>query len=252
MADTIIPSGTDEHLANLPEELPILPLRNTVAYPFSVLPLVIAIPRSLRLIEEALQGDRRIGLVSMTDGSIEEPQPGQIYETGTLAVIKHVVQGPDKHLHVVVHGLERFHIDHWLAGENFLRARINLAPDLVEPGLELDALLHSLRELAKEVAELSPNLPDEIGKFLDQVKDPRYLSYLVASDAGLDTKAGQEILEATDVRTKMQLLISHLAREKEVLTLGRKIKTDAREGNGQGAKGVLSTAATQGHPEGAG
>jgi ATP-dependent Lon protease len=107
--------------------------------------------------------------------------------------------------------------------------KINLAPDLVESGLELDALERSLRELAQEVIALSPNLPDEVASLLDKVEDPRYLTYLVAANARLEIKKAQEILEADDVKDKLRALIAHLSHEKEILTLGKKIKTEARE-----------------------
>lgn len=221
--------NNEEILATIPDELPILPLRNTVAYPFSVLPLMVGVPRSVKLIEDALEGDRIIGLLTMKDPSIEEPQPGQIYETGTVAKVYRVSKAPDNTLQVIVHGLERFRIEHWLEPKPYLKARIALAPDLVESGVELDALQRSLRDLAKEVIALSPNLPDEVGNFLDQVQDPRYLTYLVAANAQLEMEKGQQVLEAANVKDKLQALVAHLAHEKEVLTLGQKIQSEARE-----------------------
>jgi ATP-dependent Lon protease len=229
MASFMQPVSEAERSAKIPHDLPILPLRNTVGYPFSVLPLVVGVPRSVKLIEDALQGDRLVGLIAMKDSSIEEPQPDQIYEVGTVAKVHHVVRAPDKTLQVVVEGLERFRVDHWLENESYLRAHIELAPDVVEQGLEMDALQSSLRDLAQEIVALSPNLPEEVGKFLNQVQDARYLAYLVAANARLEVKKGQEILEADNVKDKLQALISHLAHEKEVLKLGQKIKTEARE-----------------------
>ena len=219
----------DELIANIPTELSILPLRNTVAYPFSVMPLVVGIPRSIKLIEKALEGDRVIGLVTMKDPSIEEPQPGQVYEIGTAAKISGVVRAPNNNLQVIVESLERFRVEHWLDTEPFLRAHIALTPDTAEPGLEMDALHRSLHDLAQEIITLSPNWPDEVGKFLDQVEDSRYLAYLVAANASLEVEQGQRILEMNEVKDKLHALISHLSHEKEVLTLGKKIKTEARE-----------------------
>ncbi len=229
MTSFMKPEDNTEHLKNIPENLPILPLRNTVAFPNSVLPLIIGIPRSVGLVEDALQDNRFIGLVSSKDSSVEEPQPGQVHEVGTVAIVNRVLHAPNDNLHVVVQGLERFRIDHWQETQPYLKAKITLAPDTVEEGLELDALLHSLRELAKEVVVLSPNLPDEIGNFLDQIQDSRYLAYLVAANAGLGLDEGQQILEQDNLSDKLRALISHLTREKEILTLGQKIKTDARD-----------------------
>lgn len=216
-------------MTDIPRDLPILPLRNTVAYPFSVLPLAVGVPRSVKLVEDALEGNRTIGLVAMKDPSIEEPQPGQVYEIGTVARIHHIHRAPDNGLHMIAESLERFRIKHWLDSEPYLRARIALAPDVVEPGVELDALARSLRDLAQEVVALSPHLPDEAGNFLNLVEDPRYLTYLIAANARLQIEEGQQILEMDSIKERLRALISHLAREKEVLVLGKKIQTEASE-----------------------
>jgi ATP-dependent Lon protease len=230
MATFMQPDDNNEEIvAKIPSELPILPLRNTVAYPFSVLPLMVGVPRSVKLIEDALEGDRIIGLLTMKDPSIEEPKPGQIYEIGTVAKVYRVSKAPDDTLQVIVQGLERFRIEHWLEPTPYLKARIALAPDVIEPGLELDALQRSLRDLAQEVISLSPNLPDEVGNFLNQIHDPRYLTYLVAANAQLEMEKGQQVLETDNVKDKLQALVAHLSREKEVLTLGKKIQSEAHE-----------------------
>lgn len=218
-----------EVVKSIPEELPILPLRNTVAFPLSALPLVVGIPRSVKLIEDAQKGDRLIGLLATKDPSIEEPTPGQIYETGTLAKLYHVARTPNNTLQVVVQGLERFHVEHWLETEPYLHARIRLVPDQVESDVELDALQRTLHNLAREVIALSPNVPEEVGNLLNQIQDPRYLAYLVAANARLEITKAQQILEKDNVKDKLRVLISHLSHEKEVLSLGQKIQTEAQE-----------------------
>ncbi|UCG66742.1 MAG: endopeptidase La [Deltaproteobacteria bacterium] len=229
MANSIQPKKNAERVDSIPNELSILPLRNTIAFPFSVLPLAVGIPRSVKLVEEALEGDRLIGLLAVKDSSIEEPQPGQIYEIGTVAKVHQVHRMPGKGLQVIVEGIERFRVKHWVGTESYLRAEITLAPDVVEQGLELDALQRSLRDLAQEVVALSPSLPDEAGTLLNQVQDPRYLTYLVAANVRLQIADGQKILEMDHLKDKLRALISHLTHEKEVLTLGQKIQTEARE-----------------------
>ncbi|MBW2029102.1 MAG: endopeptidase La [Deltaproteobacteria bacterium] len=220
----------EKHLENMPEELSILPLRNTVAYPFAVIPLAVGVPRSIRLVEEALQADKPIGLVAMKDPSIDEPQPGEVYETGTVAkILRPVMTSSENTLQVLVQGLERFRVERWLSTDSYLKAKIGLSPDTVEKGLELDALKHSLLELAREVITLMPNLPDEVNDFLRKVEDPRYLVYLVASNARLEISEAQNILEMDNIKDKFRALISHLTKEKELLTLGKKIQSEAME-----------------------
>jgi ATP-dependent Lon protease len=218
----------DEHAVWIPHELPILPLRNTVAYPFSVLPLMVGVPRSVHLVQEAVKREGLIGLVASRDGSVEEPQPGQTYEVGTAVKIERVTKSSGNSLEVLVRGLERFRIEYWQATDPFLKARVALAPDSVEEGVELDALVRSLREVAKEVFSLSAELPKEVGIFLDQVKDPRYLVYLLAGSAGLGVEKGQKLLEQSSLKDKLHTLITHFSQEKEILVLGKKIKTEAK------------------------
>jgi ATP-dependent Lon protease len=221
------PHGLAAH--NVPAELPILPLRNTVAFPFTIIPLTIGISRSIQLIEDAQKADHLIGLVTMKDPHIEEPMPGQVYEVGTIARIERVVKTPEQHLNVIVHCLERFQVQFWTADQPYLKARIALARDIFENDIETHALQRSLLDLAREVVALSPNYPKEAADFLAQIKNPRYLAYLVANYANIDMTHAQEILQAESVKDKLRALISHLTREKEVLSLGQKIQSDARE-----------------------
>ena len=229
MVNFLLSDDHAERVVDIPKEISILPLRNTVVYPFSVASLMVGIPRSVKLIEDALEDNRLIGLLATKDPSTEDPQPGQIYEIGSVAKVYRVVKAPDNTMQVIVQGLERFRVEKWLDTDPYLRAQIGLIPDVVEPGLELDALQRSLRDLAQEIIALSPNLPEEIGKLLDQVQDPRYLAYLVAANARLKVAESQKILEFDNIKDKLRALISHLTHEKEVLSLGQKIQTEARE-----------------------
>ena len=229
MIDMIQTKHSSELLENMPEELPILPLRNTVAFPFSIMPLTIGIPRSERLLEDAMKGSRLIGLAASKDASIKEPQPEQVYDIGTVASISRVFKLPDDTMNVIVQGLERFRVDHWTKTEPYLMARISLIPERVDEGVETEALVHSLRELAKEIVKISPNWPDNLANFLDQVQDPRYLVYIAGGNSGLGMEEAQSLLETDDVKDKLRALISHLAHQKEVLKLGQKIKSDAEE-----------------------
>lgn len=214
---------------DISREISILPLRNTVVYPLSIVPLLVGIKRSIKLVEDALEDDHVIGLATMKDSSVEEPQPGQIYEIGTLAKIDRVRRDSENNLHIMVQGLERFRIDHWLESEPYLRAKITFLPDVIKKDLELDALQRSLLDLTQEIVTLSPHLPKEVGGFLDQIQDPRQLTYLVASYSNLDTPKAQKILEMNDLKDKLRTLVSHVTHEKEVLDLGKKIQTEARE-----------------------
>jgi len=209
--------------------LPILPLRNIVALPMAVIPLAVGIPRSVKLIEDAMAGARIIGLVAMKDPEIEEPGPDEIYDTGVIALIHKVMRTDDGGLQVIVQGLDRMRIEEWLPAEPYLRARVRRAPEIIEEDIEAEALRQSLLELSTEVAELLPNIPEGAVAFLEQVKDNRQLVYIVAANLRMDLEEEQRILEADSINEKMRLLINNLMREKEVLTIRKKIAEEASE-----------------------
>ncbi len=216
----------DEALDNL---LPILPLRNIVALPMAVIPLAVGIPRSVKLIEDVMAGNRLLGLVAMKDPEIEEPGPDMVYQTGVIAIIHKVVRTDDGSLQVIVQGLERIRVQEWDESLPYLRARVERAPEIQEDDVEAEALRQSLLELSAEVAELLPNIPEGAIAFLEQVKDNRQLVYIVAANMRMEVPDEQALLEADSVNEKMRMLITTLTREKEVLSLRKKIAEEASE-----------------------
>ena len=228
MASFLRPKNNEQSVS-VPKELPILPLRETVAFPFSVIPLAVGVARSMKLVEDAMENDNLVGLVASKDKDIEEPGPGQVHETGTLARILRVVRGQDGAMQVVVQGLERFRVLQWLESEQYLKARVAAAPETSEADLETEALMTSLRDLGREVVELSPNIPNEAARFLATVTDARYLAYLVAANGQLELPEAQKVLEMDSVKDKLRAVIAHLEHQKSVLSLGQKIRSEAKE-----------------------
>jgi ATP-dependent Lon protease len=229
MANFFRPKNNEQSVS-VPRELPVLPLRDSVAFPFSVIPLTVGIARSVKLVEEAMQGDSLIGLFSSKDKSVEEPLPGQVHETGTMARILRVARGQDGTMQVVVQGLERIRILHWITSESYLRARVASAAETVETDVEIEALMANIKELGREIVQLSPNIPNEAAQFLATVTDPRYLAYLVGSNSQLEAPDAQKLLEIDSIKEKLRALVMHLGHQKEVLSLGQKIRTEAKEG----------------------
>ena len=221
----------DEKTLNtlLPGELPILPLRNLVALPMAVIPLAVGIPRSMRLIEDARDGMRLVGLVAMKDPEIEEPGPDEIHNIGTIAVIHKVMHTDDGALQVIIQGLERFRVEEWLTTDPYIKAWVSLAPEEVEDSIESEALRQSLAELGVEVAELLPNIPEGAASFLEQIEDKCQLVYIIAANLRMDMEKEQAVLETDSVNEKMRLLITSLTREKEVLTIRKQIAEEASE-----------------------
>ena len=216
-------------LASLPAELPILPLRNTVALPQTILPLLVGTERSVRLVDKVVGEGRLVGLVTVKE-QVEDPMPGQLFETGTIGLIHRVVRGEDNELQVLVQGLERFKVEVWTGVEPYLQARVQLAPDQKdEDSVEAEALQRSLVQAANAVIALMPNLPAGLGQFLDQIQDRHQLVYLIASNSRMELNDLQALLEEESMNEKMRRLITHLSHEKEVLSLTQKIAEDAQE-----------------------
>jgi ATP-dependent Lon protease len=190
---------------------------------------VVSLEPSVKLIEEALEDSRAVGLLTAKDGAGTTLLPGDLYTVGTLGVIRHAHNAPKRTLHVIVEGLERFQVELLTETDPCIQARIVLKPDVIETGPRVEALKRTLSNLTKEVFLLSDNLPDGVDDFLDRVEDPRYLTYWIAASARLGLAEGQKILEMDSVRAKMQALIEHMAREKEILTLGKKIQSETCE-----------------------
>ena len=192
----------------VPKEMPILPLRNIVAFPFIVVPLAVGIPRSIKLIEDAAENQRLIGLVAMRDPSVEEPTIGQTYEVGTVGLIHKVVKAEDGSLQVIVQGLERFRVTEWIASQPYLRANIELVGDYTPDSVEAEALRRNLLELLRRLVSLMPQVPDQIVDFVNKLEDPRYMVYLTAANLRMTMEQAQKILEEDNMVEKMRMLIS--------------------------------------------
>lgn len=152
----------EEHASDLPTELPILPLKNTVVYPLTVLPLLVQKPRSVRLVDDAVVADKTVALVALRDPSIEEPGPEDLYDIGTVAVIHRLARAPDGTLHIIVQGLERVRLTEFTQRDPYMRARIAPAPEVVEETVEIEALRRSTLELFRRLVELAAYLPEEV------------------------------------------------------------------------------------------
>src|SRR5215467_13210363 len=133
-------SDSQESEIELPAELPILPLKDTVVYPFAVMPLGVGKERSIRLIDEIMRGNRLVGLVAQKEEEVEDARAEDCFRVGTVARIARLLRIPDGTIQIIVQGLERIRIDAWTAEEPFLKARAHLDPEPAEDGVEIEAL----------------------------------------------------------------------------------------------------------------
>ncbi len=165
----------------------------------------------------------------MTDPSVEVPDPSQVHSVGTAAIIHRVMRADDGTLTVFIQGLERFRVLEWTAEEPYLRARIEMAPDVVEESVVEEALRRNLLDITTRLAELIPQFPDEAVRFIQQLTDTRLLVYLIASNMRIAMEEAQELLELDALAAKMTFLIKVLTRELEVREIGQQIQEKAKE-----------------------
>ncbi len=213
----------------IPEVVAILPLKNTVVYPIPILlPLIVGQPRSIKLVDDIMLGNRVLGLVALKDATIEEPGPDDVYRIGSVASITKFAKAPDSTIRVFVQGIERIKIVEFTQTEPYLMARVEAIPDEVEESVETEALMRNAVELFRRMSSLMPYIPEELIMAATSVEDPRQLAYLVASYTRMDMTDAQAILEADSVGAKLQQLNAVLSRELEVLELGKKIQDQAQ------------------------
>src|SRR5690348_4280088 len=214
--------------APVPEQVPILPLRDTVLFPQAVLPLGAGRESSVQLLDDVVRGNRLIGVFTQRDASTEEPQEADLHRVGTLATVHKVLKQPDGTVRLVVQGLHRIRIVEMSQVRPYLVARIAEEPELSPPAgdLETEALARNAINLFRQVVELSPMLPDELAMVLQNVTQPDRLGDLIAATLPtLTTPAKQELLETADVKARLARLVAILTKEAEVLALGSKIQS---------------------------
>ncbi len=219
------------NLADVPPELGLLPLRDTILFPHAILPLAVARETSVALVNDAVRERKVIGVVTQRDPAIDEPVESDLYRVGTLTHIHKMFKFPDGSLRLVVQGVQRFRIIQVTQYRPFLRANIELIHESVEPEqeVEIKALAQSALGLFQRVVELSPTLSDELQGLAANIQDPGRLADFIASSlATLNTAQRQEILETLDLRTRLERINKILVKDLEVLEVGNKIQSQVK------------------------
>jgi ATP-dependent Lon protease len=216
----------DEH--NIPDELPILPLRGVVVYPHTATPLTIGQTRSIKLVDDVVASHRLIGLVASRNPELELPEPADLYRYGTIASIQRMLRAPDGTIRLIVRGLARFELGEFTAHEPYLTAEVHQRPETIEDSVEIEAQVRATKDLFQQIADLGPSLPREIVGGVLMLEDPLHVAYTIANYQRMDLDEGQQVLEVDSTVEKLQLLTSILSREVEVLSLGQQIQQEAR------------------------
>jgi ATP-dependent Lon protease len=220
-----------ERPVSIPSELPILPLRDTVLFPNSFMPLAVARESSVRLIDDAIANGKLIAVFTQRDASIEEPVQEDLYGVGTATHIHKMFKLPDGSLRLIVQGLARLKLDEVVATHPYLRARVSAASEDTNDAdrLEIDALARNIKTNFQQVVSLSPLLSDDLQTLAMNIAEPGRLADFIASSLStISTAVKQEVLETLDIRARMDNLNRILIKELEVLELGSKIQSQVQ------------------------
>lgn len=214
----------------LVESLPILPLRNSVLFPASVVPINVGRARSVRLIEEAFGSERpTIGVVAQREADTEDPKFDEIFMVGTVARVLKVIRLSSGNYSVVLQGMARMKIEEELARHPFMHARVSRVEEHPIKDVEIDALTVHLRESARRLVALLPHPPREASAVLDNVQDPGALADLVASNLPITTLQKQSVLETFDIRARLRKVAELVTRQSEVFRVKKEISTMVQE-----------------------
>jgi ATP-dependent Lon protease len=223
-------SAGDRPLA-IPSELPVLPLRDTVLFPNSFMPLAVARESSVRLIDDAIANGKLIAVFTQRDAAVEEPGQADLYDVGTATHIHKMFKLPDGSLRLIVQGLARLTLDAVVSTVPYLRARIRTAADDThdDDRLEIDALARNIKTNFQQVVSLSPLLSDDLQTLATNIVEPGRLADFIASNVTtISTVVKQEVLQTLDIRSRMDSLNRILIKELEVLELGSKIQSQVQ------------------------
>uniref|UniRef100_A0A7C3MQR6 Lon protease n=1 Tax=Dictyoglomus thermophilum TaxID=14 RepID=A0A7C3MQR6_DICTH len=214
-------------MPDIPEELPILPLRETVVYPQMLIPLVVGREKSIKLVEDALAGNKIIGMC-MQKTPVEEPTPDDIHRIGTVGIIVRSLRFPDNTLRLFVQGLQRIRIIEFTQTEPYFKAKVEVIEEKVEKTVEIEGLMRNLLNLFQKMASLIPQFPEELIINAMNIQEPGKLADFIAFNTNLNINEKQEILETIDIKERLQKVTYYLTRELEILEIANKIQNEVK------------------------
>jgi len=213
---------------NIPQVLPVLPLRNTVVFPQQIIPISVGREKSIMLIEEALADTKLVTLIAQKDGKIEDPRAEDLYRHGTVASIMKVFKMPDGTQSVMVQGLGRAKVLEFTQLSPFLKALVQTQKEVSSEGMNIEALIGNVRSLFEQIVSLAPYLTPEHAMLVGNTDSPGRLADIVAWNLNIATSDKQSILELTNIKERLEKLNYILTRELQILELGSKIQSEVQ------------------------
>lgn len=212
-----------------PDILSILPLRNTVLFPGVVIPITVGRDKSIKLIKDAYRGERIIGVVSQKDVGIEDPEFEQLNQVGTVALIIKMLQMPDGNTTVIIQGKQRFRLNEEVQCDPYIKASIQKFVEVrPKADREFKALLASIKEMAMQIIQLSPNIPSEAGIAINNIESSSFLINFISSNMNAEVSAKQHMLEVANLHERAKMVLEHLTQELQMQELKNQIQSKVR------------------------
>ncbi|MBC7873361.1 MAG: endopeptidase La, partial [Ferruginibacter sp.] len=213
----------------VPAEIPLLPLRNTVLFPGVVLPITVGRDKSIRAVNDAYKGDKLIGVVAQKDSNVEDPSVKDIENIGTVAKIVKLIKMPDGGTTIIIQGKSRFLIESIFEEDPYFKAKIKKLEEEESPKDEdFNAYVANIKDLAADIVQLSPNIPTEASIILRNIENPAFLIHFVSSNLNTDIKDKQRLLELNQIRQRADLLMQLLQKELQFAELKNKVTSKTR------------------------
>ncbi len=213
----------------IPEELPILPLRNTVLFPGVVIPITVGRDKSIKAVTDAYKADKLVGVVAQKDSNVEEPGKNDLEKIGTVAKLVKLIKMPDGGTTIIIQGRKRFKIEEITSDDPYFKAKISLLQeDNLEGDDDFNALVGSIKDLAGQIVGLSPNLPSEAAIILKNIENPSFLIHFVSSNLNSDLKQKQQLLEMSNIKERAELLMNLMHTELQYAELKNKVTNKTR------------------------
>ena len=219
-----------------PKELAILPLRDIVIYPGMILPLSVGREKSIKLVNEVMEGNKLIGLVTQKNAQKEEVTEKDMYKFGTIGLVHKVIKTPDDNIRIVIQGLERIKLKKVISTKPYWKAKIQVTDEPKETNVDIQALMKNLVSLFQKAVNISNYLPQDLIIASMNIEDPSKLAYLIASNVQFKIEEQQTILEVSDQKEKLEKVTEYLTREIYLLELGKKIQTSVQSTIGKNQK----------------
>ncbi|HEY8397799.1 MAG TPA: endopeptidase La [Flavihumibacter sp.] len=208
----------------LPADLPILPLRNTVLFPGVVLPITVGRDKSIKAVNDAYKHDKLIGVLAQKDSNVEDPSPADLEQIGTVAKIVKLIKMPDGGTTVIIQGKRRFTLEAFTAEDPYFRASVSLLEEKTAPSDDqFAAYVASIKDLATQIIQLSPHIPSEASIILKNIENPAFLIHFVSSNLNTELHEKQKILQSHDIGERADILMQLLQRELQFAELKNKL-----------------------------